>query len=251
MILASDVYNLLLDITREDKRGNAFSIDEFNRVAKIVNQKVFDKYYAQFEESVANSDALGRFKKFDQPLSLGLNALATARTASLPSDCLQLIGRPRSVDSGTYRPLDICTTLEVAERNDDYLTAPSTTYPICQLGGLDASDNGKIMVYPPTITTIYIDYLRSPEIPFLDYYVNNTTFNYTFMAEGATVLVPATCTARTGVSGINVTSATINFEWDEAELALIVALFMQYIGVQLPDQMLLQAGTAEEIKTIE
>lgn len=251
MIYTVDVYNTILDAAREDKRGNGLSVEEFNRACRVVNQKIFDKYYETFEETSGNSDALGRFKKFDQPVSLTLNALGTARYGSLPSNCVQPIGRPRSLYDGIYRPHDIVTTLEASERNSDYLTAPTETYPICQLGDMDSSDIMRIFVYPPTITSVYLDYLRAPEVPYLDYYVNNTTLNFTFMAEGANTVIPAGSTSRSGVSGIAVASLTKNFEWDDAEFPLIMAMLMQFLGISLPDQLLLSAGTAEELKAEE
>jgi hypothetical protein len=96
---------------------------------------------------------------------------------------------------------------------------------------------------------VYVDYLRTADIPFLDYYVNDTTLVYTYMDADATVSVPLGCTARDGTAGLaNVDSATVNFEWDDGEFPLILSLFAQMVGLALPSEELIQVGNNEELK---
>jgi hypothetical protein len=81
---------------------------------------------------------------------------------SLPTDFKSLIGKPRYLSSGSYISVDLVSTLELIERQEDYLTQPTLTHPVCQLGGMDANDRLQINVYPNTIATVYVDYLRTP-----------------------------------------------------------------------------------------
>ena len=243
MIAVSDVYNLLIDQIRADGRGLSLSPEEFNSFARIVSERIFAKYYKEFETSSGNSEALGGFKEFAEPIVLTLGV------GSLPSDFKEPIGKPYAMDGTTKRYVDLVSTYELAKREMDYLTQPSVTYPVCQLGGLDTNDNLQIRVYPITITTVYVDYLRTPDVPFLDYYVNDTTLVYTHMAADATVAVPLGSTARDGTAGAaNVTSLTVNFEWDDRELALILSMFTQMVGLALPSEELVQVGNNEEQK---
>ena len=243
MIAVSDGYNLLIDQIRADGRGLSLTIDEFNSFIRTVNERIYAKYYKGFETSSDNSEALGKFKEFNESVAL------TTGVGSLPSDFKELIGKPRVLDGSTYRYVDLVSTYELAKREMDYLTQPSVTYPVCQLGGLDANDNLQIRVYPITIGTVYVDYLRTPDIPFLDYYINDTTLVYTHMAAGATVAVPVGSTARNGTAGAaNVTSLTVNFEWDDSELALILSMLTQMVGLALPSEELVQVGNNEEQK---
>ena len=48
MLYASDVYNLLLDELRTDRRGLTVSVDEFNRLIRLVNQEIFEEYVKDF-----------------------------------------------------------------------------------------------------------------------------------------------------------------------------------------------------------
>jgi hypothetical protein len=243
MILVSEVYDTLIDQIRADKRGLSLSPEEFNRFARLVNERVYSKFYKEFETTSENSETLGGFKEFNETIAL------TGGIGSLPDDFKELIGMPRVLVGSTYRGVDLVSTYELAKREMDYLTQPSTTYPVCQLGGLDANDNLQIRIYPITIATVYVDYLRTAAVPFLDYYVNDTTLVYTFMDADATVSVPLGSTARNGTAGLaNVDSATVNFEWDDGEFPLILSLFAQMVGLALPSEELIQVGNNEEMK---
>lgn len=242
MILGSTVYNTLLDVLRKEKRGKSLSIDEFNRLSVIVNENLYSKYYEYFEESVDGNDSLWRFKTFATTVNL------SAGVGSMPSNYSDIIGEPYYTDSGgEERNVDIITSLELSKRNRDYLTQPSTSYPVCVLGGEDSSNNIQIRVYPISITSVLINYLRVANTPFLDYYVNDTTFQPTFIAEGEqNVAIPTGNTYRDGTTGTVALSATVEWEWSDSDLPLIIALFLQEVGITLPDQLLIEAGMTKE-----
>jgi hypothetical protein len=70
------------------------------------------------------------------------------------------------------------------------------------------------------------------------------------MATGATVSVPAGSTYRDGTAGggAGIVSQTINWEWSDSDLSMILAMFAQMIGLALPDPLLIQAGNTDEQK---
>jgi hypothetical protein len=82
--------------------------------------------------------------------------------------------------------------------------------------------------------------------------MDDVTFNVEYMAEGATVNVPAGSTYRDGTAGggVGIVSQTLNWEFDSDDLALIIAKFMTVMGIQLPDEILIQAGTMNEQKIL-
>ncbi len=253
MILSSTVYSTLIDLLRADKRGLSLSEDEFNRVAIICNERVWAKKYKEFETSIDNIDTLAPFKVINYPIALG------GAECSLPANYEDMISRPRVTDAGgTLRRLDLVSELELQERESDYLTKPSETYPVYTLGEVDVSDNIILHVYPITLAAnVYIDYLRKPVDPYLDYYVNDTTLERTYLAEGATAVnIPAgytywdntTHTEVTGGAAVFRNSATVDWEWGAAELPIILSIFAQIVGIQLPDAALVQVGNVEEQK---
>jgi hypothetical protein len=243
MLLCSTIYDALVDIIRADRRGLTLSPDEFSRMAVIVNQRIYARYYSNFEASADNIDVMGGFKIIHENIAL------VAGVGSLPVDYYQFIGKPIT---NTGRYVDLVSSLELAERTDDYLTQPTITYPCAILGDQDALDNTQIRIYPvdPAITSIYLDYLRITATPYLDYYTDDDTLVVTFMSEGATVNVPTGSTYRDGTpgGGAGIGSLTKDFEWSDSDLPLIIAMFCQLIGVAIPDELLVKVGNLDEQK---
>jgi hypothetical protein len=249
MIYAYQVYDTLIDLIRADKRGLQLGIDEYNRLARIVNERVYAKYYEDFEGSTDNIDTMGGFKQIYQPVSL------VSGVGTLPADYWEMIGKGRYVDSGAVtRYIDLVSTMERAERADDFLTMPTVTHPVMEVGDLDGSGDLQIRVYPSTLTTvpantIYIDYLATASIPFLDYYTNDTTLVHTYMAAGGNINVPVGSTYRDGsIGAVVVASTTVNWDWDNSDFNLILSIFCQLVGIAIPDPLLIETGTINEEK---
>jgi len=250
MLYAYPVYDLILDVLRKDGRGKAVSIDEYNNLSVVVNKHVFEDFYDKFEGDLESSDCLGTFKVFNEDITLVADAQNTSAVGTLPTDYYHVIGRPKTISGSTIRWVDVVTAQEHARRQNDYLTQATAINPTCQIGGQDANDNKQIRVYPYTTNLIYLDYLREPVTPYLDYYVNNTTLVTTYMDSGDTVSVPAGSTYRDGTAGggLGIPSLTQDWEWSDDELPLIIAKFLQLLGIAYPDELLLQAGMANENK---
>ena len=63
--------------------------------------------------------------------------------------------------------------------------------------------------------------------------------------------MPLGYTYRDGTAGgaaVSVYSYTINFDWDDEDLSLLMAKFFKVMGVKIPDEILLQAGMMNESK---
>jgi hypothetical protein len=250
-ILSSLIYDTLYDVIRKDRRGRPLSIEEYNNLSTIVNHSLFSDFYDKFEGNIESSDTLGGFKVFEYGINLTANARNTVGIGVLPANYFHIIGLPKTISGtpGTVRPVDIVTAQEHSIRIDDFLTQPTETYPICQIGGINEIDEMQIRVYPYTIATVYIDYLRVPDTPYLDYYINDTTLDYTYMASGVNVTVPLGSTYRDGTPGVTVqASLTVDWEFDEDNLELIIAKFLGLMGIQMSDEILLQAGALIESK---
>ena len=245
MLLVLDVYNLLLDELRTDKRGLSCEVGEYNRLIRLVNQEIFEQYVKRFEEGHESSNELGFLKVHNYSLTL------TSGVATLPANYDRIIGKPRILSGSSYVNVDVVSTYELACRSDDYLTEPTTTYPVCTIGGIDAYEDLQIRVSPTTITTVWIDYLRELSVPFLDYYINDTTLEYTFLDETTdpyTITEGYTYSDGT-VGDTTVVSQTENLRWGEGDLSLILTKLVNRLSKQLPDELLLQASTAEQIKS--
>jgi hypothetical protein len=232
MILVSQIYDTLLAYCRKDKRGLSFSPDDFNSAIVQVNQRIYRLDYAQFEESKLSMDETGSFKIVNYAINLDVNGVGV-----LPSNYFHLVGEPKYIHS-TYgrRKIELITSLENDNREMDYYTKGSALYPTAYMGYSLSANDMALYVTPATCTPIYISYLRKVNTPFLDYYVNDTTLELTYMAEGATVAMPLGCTSRTGIVGpANITSQTVNMEFHDHDFPQVINLLIEAVGISLPD----------------
>ena len=236
-MLASTVYEAVLAYLRKDKRGLSLQIEEFNKHAQMVDKRLLIAFCSRYEDDIEISSHMGFLKVIDYPLSL------SGGIATLPSNYFRMSGDPWCYDTDSViRFVDVVTSKEHSYRQRDFLTQATTKYPTCVIGAQDANKGLQIRVYPITISKIYVTYVRDTQIPYLDYYVNNSTLRATYMAEGAqNIIVPSGCTYRDGTTGTK-NSLTKNFEWDEHELPWLVAYFLQAMGAAIPDELLLQVG---------
>ena len=235
------VYQALLDLVRKDARGSSLSVDEFNRVSNIVNQRVLSDYFATLEEGIESSNDIGAYKVLDYSLAI------SGGKATLPANYYQLIGEPYYVDStlGT-RYFDVVTSLEHAKRERNSVSKSTAKYPTCLIGSEDSNGDIEIRVYPTTITTIYIDYIRTTATPFLDYYVNTTTLQKTYLAAGVqNVVIASPYVYRDGTTGTK-NSASVDWDYSDSDLPLILSYFVQILGLQLPDNALVEIGKIDK-----
>jgi hypothetical protein len=257
MITCKSVYSQLLDLIRKDKRSRNIDVDEFNNLLPILNWRLWNKFNKDYEKDYESSNSLAVFKVFNEPITL------SEGIGELPDDYGRLIGEPRFYDGDNTIVTDVVTAIEYSQRSRDALTKPTTTHPVCFIANQNKSFTTTetpvstdtvplaLIVKPSNVDNlIYIDYLREPTTPFLDYYVNDTTLDYTYLDEDATgVAVPLGSTYRDGTAGAtSVASQTVDLEWDEDLLPVILGILCQMVGVTLADQNLYQAGTIEETK---
>jgi hypothetical protein len=235
MVSVSQIYDTVLALIRKDKRGLSFSPDDYNSVLHQVNQRVWRINYHEFETSKLSMDELGSLKILDYAINLDANG-----TGILPTNYFHLVGDPwYTHTTAGRRRIDLVTTLEYGQRKMDYFTKPSALYPVCHMGYDTTADDMAIHVDPVTCTPIYLSYLRQTIDPFLDYYVNDTTLEITYMAEGATVSVPLGCTARDGTAGAaSVVSQTRDFEWHPHDEPTVINEILKQVGISLPDELL-------------
>lgn len=245
MIYSYVVYERLLDVIRKDKRGRSLAPEEYNSIAPLVNETVFKKHYSQFESTPENSNTMGSFRVIGESVAIA------GGVGALPASFYAMSGSPYYTDAGgVIRFLDLVSDAEHAWRQQDYLTQSSLTYPTYRLGIANTAGDKQIYVSPAAgINPIVIDYIRIPNTPILDYYINDTTLLYTWGGEGVDMSVPAGSTSMSGVAGAAVVaSTTVNWEFDNEDLPLIINLFLKYMGINLPSPELFEGGTVLEDK---
>lgn len=411
MIAARTVYDTCLALAKKDQRGRAFNIDEYNKVAALVNMELYNYYVGRYESGEALSIGLNQFKIRELELSL------TSGVGSLPGRFARMAGNPTMdfpsasitatssvtivnnpdakvkitspnhglkdgavitciglsahaitsepihfIDKNSfwvdvdyvgadvltnarwegdeqYRiPLDLVTEEELsvirrdpnlkptlfnpvyvfqwvraqveayniialATNTDDpgfsgmakiittnedtpfaakpgdyiyFITGPAPYeghgYTVVGLSedstaifidGYAATDLGdylflnfgeptQVHVYPETISSIYVNYLRYPNVPFLDYYVDDLTYVITYLDERETLTnFAAGNTYRNGTVGdgvVDIHSRTVNWEWNDDMLPQIVYMMLQKMGINLENMTVAQIATQLQAK---
>ena len=179
---------------------------------------------------------------------MGVAIALTTGAGDLPDDYERIIGMPYTISGSIFTKVDEITELELPERSSDELTKPTTEHPICIIGGV-VSEKSRIQVYPNSIASVSINYLKLPVVPFLDYYINANGL-YTYLDEGATgINVPAGAVYSDGRAGpITVSSLTKDLEWHEHQTPIIINIILQKAGIILNDQTAIQYGIAKQTK---
>ena len=240
-------YEKLLTYIRKDVRGKTLSVDEFNELIPVVNYELYNHFYSQWEESQVASDALLPWKRFNQDLDITSNKVALTGGDFATYPYQHLIGRPRRSSDTVF---DVVTALEYSERYGDALTQPTISDPVCFVADNDGVPT--LYTYPDTVSDIYIDYLVSPTDPFLDYYINDTTYVVTYMADGATgVSIPSGSTYRDGTAGATTKdSQTHDIEFSDEHEGLLLDLFLAKLGLQTRDPMVVEYANMEQAKKV-
>ena len=122
---------------------------------------------------------------------------------SLPSDYLYVVAIRKN-----DKPVPILSEDELGIRLDSYILAPSSTEPVVVISG-----KGSIQLYPKeTHSTLSIDYLERPAKPVFGFTQSGRTITY---ASGSST----------------------QMEWNEPALNAIIMRAVQYLGVNLEDQL--------------
>jgi hypothetical protein len=237
------VYDTLQTLIRKDQKGNSFNISEFNRVAKLINYELYGEYSKKVGKSTEVNEAIKNLLKMGATISL------TTGGGDLPDDYERIVGKPYTIAGSIFTPVDVVISLELPDRSSDELTKPTVEHPICIIGGYVATKS-RIQVYPNTIASLSINYLRLPSTPILDYYIN-ANGTYTYLDVGATdITIPVGAVYSDGVTTnpATVNSLTIDFEWHEDQTPIIINMILQKAGIILDDQVAIQYGIAKQTK---
>ena len=219
------VYKTLLTIINKENQGY-ISPTEFNLLANNVQNEIFRGYFddythAKYRES---KGALGKtyasstfnqrhlIQQFAVELA-GLPILAGG-VVDLPNDLYFI--QKGGVLTSLNQPYPLRVIEEIEDGDLGYLglsiAKPSTLYPVYR------KYNDKIVIYPTTLTQIWLRYIRKPKTP-----------NWTYFLLGGTepMFNPANPSFQ-------------DFELHESEFSNIVLKMLSYFGINLREQEVVQ-----------
>lgn len=131
------------------------------------------------------------------------SASDSSGVVSLPADYMYLISVRKN-----NSPVPVISEDELGVRLESYIFAPSSSEPVALISG-----KGQVQLYPKeTHSTLSIDYLSRPDKPVFGYSQSGRTITYN-------------------------SGSSTQMEWNEPALNAIIMRAVQYLGVNLEDQL--------------
>jgi hypothetical protein len=88
----------------------------------------------------------------------------------------------------------------------------------------------------------------SPAVPFLDYYIDANK-NIVYLSEDQEVEVGSGMVFRDNYAGLTYTSETVECDMSDSDKLAVMYSMLKSCGVSLPDDVLLQYGMNEQVKS--
>lgn len=213
-----DMYQLMELILNKDYSGNTITPERFSQLIKVVNIDKFRKKFGLPEEyqpgrpvprefaeiTAKNADDLRMFKA--TPL---LNTPSPAGLLPYPNNYAHYdaiyYNLSVTIDGAAVimpRPIEILRESQISARRGNYTKTPTTGYPVAVLR------SAGIQIYPVSITVVDFTYWRFPIDPVFAYVQGEGFITYD-------------------------APNSVEFEWTVDEHTSLVAMMLQYFGVNL------------------
>jgi len=219
-INVNKVYRVVLAILNKEQRGY-LTPDQFNRLGRQAQLDLFEKSFYDYsrafikESRVGGSSEYGNIvaniqEKIDVFAKSGTLTFTTG-VAPEPNDIYRTILITVNGDT----EVEQVKKTELAYLNSSKLTAPTTLYPVYYAEG------DSIKIFPTSITSANIDYIKIPADPIWGYTSAGGAYTY---ASGSST----------------------DFELHPSEESALVTKILAYAGVVIKDPTIIQVAAQEE-----
>ena len=214
------VYRVVLAILNKEQRGY-LTPDQFNRLGRQAQLDLFEKSFYDYNRAVIKGDRIGSASEYGDiagNIQEKIDVFAKSATltfttgiAAEPNDLYRTILLTVNGDT----EVEPVKKTELAYLNSSKLTAPSASYPVYY------SEGDNVKIFPTTITSANIDYIKIPADPIWGYTSSGGAYTY---ASGSST----------------------DFELHPSEESLLVTKILAYAGVVLKDPTVIQVAAQEE-----
>jgi len=225
-----DLYNLINFAIRKDKKGQPLTRERYSLILNTSGREYQEILYDQYERTNEMSDSLRRFKVEKTGAQLSFTGYAI----DLPTNYVHWGALYYKKDGTTVKPVEKLTDDTFVMRQDSYIEAPSSSYPVCKL----STDYIKYLPQSLDQNNFTFDYLRYPDTPFYDYYIDVNGVPH-YLAAGA---VHTWTTGEEDSSGnVHTTgdadwnSLTVELDFNDEDKLKVAAKMMQAVGVPIND----------------
>lgn len=241
----TDIFNLTKYLANKSGLGGYMRINDFNLNLKSANILLLKEKLGLSNDyqlgapisrkqkglSSISDDEIRQFKtKADISFSSGIGSLPETY---FKYDDVRV--------SGALEPVEVLTSSELSRRINNAIDAPDVLFPAAEILG------SQMYIYPTTITTASLIFYRYPVTPALSYYIS-ADGEIVPLAVGATHTIGVGEVGMNGeAEGIEVTSTTVEHEWNSESAIELVYIIVKNMGINLMRGDVFQAAT--QIKT--
>ena len=222
------VYRVVLAILNKEQRGY-LTPDQFNRLGRQAQLDLFEKSFYDYNRAVIKGDRIGSASEYGDiagniqekidVFAKSATLTFTSGVAAEPNDLYRTI--LLTINSDTE--VELVRKTELAYLNSSKLTAPSASYPVYY------SEGDNVKIFPATITSANIDYIKIPLDPIWGYTSSGGAYTYNSDAYDE-----------------EVGTGSRDFELHPSEESLLVTKILAYAGVVLKDPTVIQVAAQEE-----
>lgn len=238
-----DVLKYVNYITNKEQNGRTLSTTEYNTLLPIVSLKYFKKKYSipeQFRVGMPFSkeayeitqsivDSIHQFKHV-MGVDGALMNVDSYGKADIPSDYMHVSSAYwQSITNQVncnidvrYRTIEFLTDAEYTERLTSAIKFPSLRYPVATIRG------NYIQFMPKNIQYVNFTYLRVPNTPYYDSYIDDTTDQEIYLPPG------------TNNPNTSAASQSVELEFEDTDIIDIASILLSMIGVNLRSGDLVQ-----------
>lgn len=226
MINVNKVYRSVLSIINKEQRGY-LTPDQFNKIARQVQLDIFENTFYEYNKSLNNNKSFKINEEYANTTKFikeKIDIFAVQTNLAVSSGLASL---PSTTDTEIYRIIGLSTTtnnsiLQVSKAEKDTLvksklTKPTINYPIYSRAGYTLN------IYPTTITSVNIDYVKKPLDPIWGYNSVGVAGTYQYNAD-----------------------TSVNFELHPSEETTLIISMLQYAGITIKDADIVNVATSEK-----
>ena len=212
-----EAVDLIRFIVADKMPGKKLRVEELNSILKVVDYDLFQEIYGLpgMQKGWEMDEQTGMAIL---PFKTSATVALTSGSGTLPTDFFHW-GRCSYTSGSDEIPIDLVTTAEAEQRRFNSVTEPTARHPIAEI-----KNSTTIQVYPTTITSITLSYLKRP-----------TPASYVIKNE----------------NGIDVYDSTnsVQFAWSADKHISLIRLILKYLGLSVNDSFIVQYSEQKQAQT--
>jgi hypothetical protein len=216
------IWDIVHTILKKEPRGNILKPARFSHLLEQCNLEYYNQQYEKWSGSQLILDSLQPFIVLDETVTF---TTGSANVSGLAEDYKHLIAARHATSDAK---VDVVSPNEWNEWIGDAVMKGTTSYPLM------TANATALKVYPTDITSLTVSYLRKPTTPIFDYYYD-AQYTVQYLTEGQPAYELQTGEVGSGgeTAGTEVTSASVDLEWNDFDIVNIISLVLEKVAISL------------------